>query len=192
MIHVIRKPLSGTVAQTALEHGTGGLNIDQSRVASTGDHMVSGESTRRSGGMTAGDERKGAALGMFAPGSSWVSQQDPSGRWPANLILEHLPECRKVGRAEKVTDWECVERCPIRMLDEQSGERKSAYPRRQDLQAVAYAGTPVSLKGTTVIFGCEERAGLAYSDSGGASRYFKQVGDNSPPVSTGNKGNNDE
>ena len=34
MIHVLRKPLSeGTVASNVLKHGTGGLNIDASRIS---------------------------------------------------------------------------------------------------------------------------------------------------------------
>ena len=40
IIHVLRKPLSeGTVASNVLKHGCGGLNIDASRISSTGDHM---------------------------------------------------------------------------------------------------------------------------------------------------------
>jgi site-specific DNA-methyltransferase (adenine-specific) len=33
VIHLARKPLEGTVAANALHHGTGGLNIDGSRLA---------------------------------------------------------------------------------------------------------------------------------------------------------------
>lgn len=88
-ICVARKPLAkgNTVAANVLAHGTGALNIDGCRVAP--DDNLSG-GTYSAGGKAApmpGDERTGAALGMFAPGARPAGEfVQPAGRWPANLI----------------------------------------------------------------------------------------------------------
>lgn len=77
-ITVARKPLIGTVAENILTHGTGGLNIDGSRVGT--------ESTIRP-----------AKGGGFEGG--WKSMEESgsqTGRWPANLIhdgSEEVVEC---------------------------------------------------------------------------------------------------
>ena len=73
-ITVARKPLSGTVAQNVLAHGTGGLNIDGCRV---GDMVETWPKSRS------------YAPGQFQPGHSGDTQsagEAPAGRWPANLI----------------------------------------------------------------------------------------------------------
>jgi site-specific DNA-methyltransferase (adenine-specific) len=69
-ICVARKPLEGTIAQNVLEHGTGALNIDASRVGEGGKKWV----TPR-GGIWATDTEAKAEL-----------VDNPLGRWPANLI----------------------------------------------------------------------------------------------------------
>lgn len=72
-----RKPLVGTVAQNALAHGTGALNIDACRVAAD-------ESTRRSNRAEMG--YGGGNLPMaYETGSDL-------GRWPANLIHDGSEE----------------------------------------------------------------------------------------------------
>ena len=67
------KPLDGTFAQNALEHGVAGLNVDGARIGT--DEVASGN----------------GALGRNAYGRM---DRDPStigvsyGRWPANLVLD--------------------------------------------------------------------------------------------------------
>jgi hypothetical protein len=63
-------------------------------------------------------------------------------------------------------------KCPVAILDEQGGNRCSAYP-NNDAAARNYAGSKVSLE-TQMIYndGVGRIAGLSYSDSGGASRFF--------------------
>lgn len=92
-IILARKPLIGTVAANVLEYGTGAINIDACRI----------------GGV--------------------------KRRWPANTILSHSDECVLVGERkvkangaigadtapETVEAWECVDGCPVKILDEQSG-----------------------------------------------------------------------
>ena len=69
-----RKPLAGTVAGNVLEFGTGGLNIDGCRVATTD----------RFGGGANGTS--GFAEG-YESGDGW-QPGSPSGRWPANVVFD--------------------------------------------------------------------------------------------------------
>jgi site-specific DNA-methyltransferase (adenine-specific) len=75
-ICVARKPLEGTIAQNVLEHGTGALNIDASRVGEGGKKWV----TPR-GGIWATDSEAKAEL-----------VDNPLGRWPANFIHDGSEE----------------------------------------------------------------------------------------------------
>jgi hypothetical protein len=133
------------------------------------------------------------------------TQKHDGGRWPANVVLSHAPECRQVGTrkvkgshdagrpvpggkfgqsgiygsgegeatsayanadgTETVPAWECVESCPVRLLDEQSGERSMGhYPRTAK---------------TSSMFGPNGHAGgesnNGHGDRGGASRFFLTV-----------------
>jgi site-specific DNA-methyltransferase (adenine-specific) len=71
---VARKPIEGTVANNVLKWGTGGLNIDGSRIASDGEHKRTFQPTNL--------ERSiyGEQTG-FQPTNA-------EGRWPANIILD--------------------------------------------------------------------------------------------------------
>lgn len=81
-----RKPLSGTYAENCIEHGCGGLNIDGSRI---------GSDTAR------GDRYYGKPPGgshsMQIAGPREKTWQVPAGRYPANLILSHHPDCSPLG-----------------------------------------------------------------------------------------------
>lgn len=169
VIHLARKPLAASnVAANVLEHGTGALDIDGSRVE--------------------------------------------SGRWPGNVVLEHLKGCRRAGtrkvkaiqgtaagrmagkgnhvygeyagseRAgektgygdadglEEVASWECEPGCPVADLDVQSfaGGIHSAGGARKAL---------VEGQATSLFFGEQgPREMPRFGDSGGASRFYKQVG----------------
>lgn len=82
-ITVARKSLIGTVAENILTHGTGGLNIDGSRV---GTEEVSVHNAPK--GTFAGGEAD--------RGSDTESYRTHTGRWPANLIhdgSEEVLEC---------------------------------------------------------------------------------------------------
>jgi DNA modification methylase len=74
-IVVARKPLIGTVAENVLTHGTGGLNIDASRI---GTDKVSTHHAPQ--GTFAGGEPD--------RGSDTSTYKEHTGRWPANLILD--------------------------------------------------------------------------------------------------------
>ena len=71
-IVMARKPFKGTVAENVLEHGTGGINIDECRVESCGDHKRTFQPTNNSRNIYG--EQTG-----FQP-----SNKD--GRFPANVM----------------------------------------------------------------------------------------------------------
>src|SRR5690606_9082496 len=73
-IVVGRKPLDGTVAANVLAHGTGALNIDACRVEAT-DALVRPAVNRDD------NEVYGKGLGAGV-------QDEPSGRWPTNAVLD--------------------------------------------------------------------------------------------------------
>lgn len=94
-ILLFRKPLIGTVAENVLVHGTGGINIDASRIPTDdklgGGHSSSGQ--QMSGGwerpwmsdpdmVVANAERSKVA----------VEKAEALGRWPANLIHDGSEE----------------------------------------------------------------------------------------------------
>lgn len=96
VITVARKPLSaGNVASNVLAHGTGALNIGASRLTTSDDlnggAYSSGASERHDGAENwrykRGDEG----------GLAGVEFKPPPGRWPANLVLGHMPGCRQEG-----------------------------------------------------------------------------------------------
>lgn len=72
-IVVARKPLSGTVAQNVLEHGTGALNIDACRVPGVGDNAR---------------ESKGGYIGYRSGERADKPNTGEGGRWPTNVVLD--------------------------------------------------------------------------------------------------------
>lgn len=93
-IYLGQKPFDcKTGAANILKHGVGAVNIDGCRVPTS--ENLNGGAYAKSGGRKAmdGDEREGAALGMFQPGkTAEVEFVQPEGRHPANLILDGSPE----------------------------------------------------------------------------------------------------
>ena len=185
--HLIRKPVSeGSVGRNVLKHGTGGINIDGTRI-----QHVSPEDLAKHKGMVDRLREKGGMLGGSWKNSSDLSGANPvagGGRWPSNIVLIHDSRCRLsgtrpapgytinqwtdgakpfgggAGHPYKSTEipegveevWECVEGCPVRELDGQSGTGKS-MPR------VGWGGQH------------SDSVERGFSDAGGASRFFKQV-----------------
>lgn len=76
-IVVARKPLIGTVAANVLEWGTGGLNIDGSRIGAEGG-------TRKVDTDTGSDARNVYGTSLFDGRSVPLN----AGRWPANVMLD--------------------------------------------------------------------------------------------------------
>ena len=76
IVHVLRKPLIGTVAANALAHGAGALNIDGCRIGS--------ESRTNP---AAGNKGGSASYNMGVYGMpAGIDARECTGRWPANLV----------------------------------------------------------------------------------------------------------
>jgi len=97
-----RKPIEGNVAQNCLKHGTGGLNIDGSRVT-TEDNLNGGMYSGSGKAKTVADHKWG-----FEKRDGQYVQ--PTGRFPANLIhdgsdevLEVFPDSKSTGGTGKIS-----------------------------------------------------------------------------------------
>jgi site-specific DNA-methyltransferase (adenine-specific) len=138
--YLARKPLIGTVAANVERYGTGAINVDACRIGT--DVVEQG----RKGRLNQNPEQ-------------WrFKGQDASsvalGRWPANIVLSHSPDCR---------DGVCVESCPVALLDAQSGETKST----------ARTGKRTGKSsGTYGAFAGQDEVAMGHTDQGGASRFF--------------------
>lgn len=89
---LVRKPTSEkTVAANVLKHGVGGINIDASRISAGADlkPVFSGAKVDKQA-----EFGEGTVYGNSEKYESYVS---PLGRFPANLVLSHNPDCVEVG-----------------------------------------------------------------------------------------------
>lgn len=140
-IVLARKPFPGTVAANVLAHGTGAINVDACRIGmSDEDRAVV---NNRSG---AADGSKGniyqTAAGYRAPGEKFTAA--PSGRWPANVLLDHHAAAE---------------------LDQQSGYQKDGFHVGRNRNAEEDTGGYSGGWKKDVSDG-------GYGGSGGASRFF--------------------
>jgi site-specific DNA-methyltransferase (adenine-specific) len=95
-IVMARKPLSGTVARNWEAFGTGGLNIDACRVA-TSDNLGGGDQNERAKTATEGWDRPwmrepDAKAAHAARVNANVAHAEALGRWPANLVHDGSEE----------------------------------------------------------------------------------------------------
>jgi hypothetical protein len=201
VVTLSRRPLqSGTVAQNVLDLGCGAVNVDATRLRHSSADDLAASLAKNPGR----DEL--FTSGVYGAGRGQQSV-NTAGRWPANLLIEHKPGCRRSGSArvkaaapasgptlwgastsesrgrfngvvatashgdedgmETVDAWECVAGCPAADLDAQSGIQKSGV-------AVGGKGNARSIFGTKMNAHSAEDQG--YGDTGGASRFFKQLG----------------
>lgn len=185
-----------TVAKNAVKHGTGALNIDACRVATDWNEPDRPESWKRSGHTDKPDAEKIAAPagngiechpgGRFPPnvllthsaecsrkGLKTVRSHNFQGhsKGRKNSILGKDNRARPPGGyaengAETVGDWRCVEGCPVRELDGQSGELKSGE----------WAGNmKPGASPTGHLSGKRSQPYFRPADTGTASRFFPQL-----------------
>lgn len=91
-IIVAQKPYEGKPVECIGKTGAGTLNIDGGRIGyESGGNLASNPSLRES--------IKGGNGGHIISTETESREGAPhkGGRWPANLILSHLPECKNVG-----------------------------------------------------------------------------------------------
>jgi DNA modification methylase len=145
-----------------------------------------------------------------------ASPSHPAGRWPANTVISHHPECvcqgtkkvksgngvrgsdsgnqmygggkgldrpstgQVVGYAdadgtETVENWTCHPDCPIRLLDEQAGERRSYCSNQATAEAASgkeFVNKNRAVYELSKSNGKSFVRGRMYADKGGASRFF--------------------
>ena len=157
-IVLARKPLEKglSIAENVLKWGTGGINIDGTR--------IKGKKEWGSGHINFA--QKHAERNSKAEFESFDrSQRENEGRFPANVILTHHPECKCKGE-ETSENWNCHPDCPIKILDEQSGISKSTGGRIGNKNG-AYSG--IGDSGYTTEY---KKGDAGLGDTGGASRFF--------------------
>jgi site-specific DNA-methyltransferase (adenine-specific) len=152
-IVLARKPLSeSSVAANVQKWGTGALNIGACRIdyRSAADQQGAkpgGKATAKSGALAGGTQHDGAR--------SEFTADNTKGRWPANSLFSHSPECAEA----------CAPGCPVAELDAQSGNRKSGKMGPQHTDRGKAAGRLGAFKGRV--------PAETYGDEGGASRFFQ-------------------
>lgn len=131
-----RKPLSeSTIAKNVLKHGTGGLNIDVSRIG------YKSEADKQSAMPGDGKSASSIYINKDPTEQDQKWKQPEAGRFPANVIFDEAA---------------------AEVLDGQSGEIKSGGGNKKSSDSGMWAGKkPQDWK-------CEP-------DSGGASRFFKNI-----------------
>jgi len=111
-----RKPLEDSLLSNLVRHGAGSLHVDAVRVpfASPEDEAESkgkNQHATTTGGRTYGKGNTYGDVTMLVR-----ADYDAPGRFPANLLACHLPDC--------VQDGPCVDGCPVAGL----GERARFFP----------------------------------------------------------------
>jgi hypothetical protein len=187
IITILRKPLEGSVADNVLKHGCGGLNIDATRVGletmvsrSMGSLGVMHDDNWESKPIEAKEatgrwpanfilmHKEGCELKGTKKIKEGKANKDKGGSLREVGLYEDGLKTRAVDHfqgEETVSDWACVEGCPVKELDRQSGHLKSG-----EVKAGSYKQW-----GKNGIYGeGKEHPATYYGDEGGASRFFKQ------------------
>ena len=136
-IVLARKPFPGTVARNVLAHGTGAINIDGCRI---GD----GSESRARNNEASQETRYTTIGGTNFAAKPGVRGGSPSGRWPANVLLD-----------QHAAAW----------VDEQSGHQKDGFHVGRNRNAEEDTGGYSGGWKKDVSDG-------GYGGSGGASRFF--------------------
>ena len=195
VITLARKPLIGSVAENVLRHGTGGLNIDGCRVTSVVLESERRTSIRGKSEFWGLDAKQEGA--RHNPAGRWPSNvilehrgecrqvgtkkvktgkyigegrnpHDKSGGYDGGWLKDTENQTyRGDDGLEEVPAWECHPDCPIKALDEQSGELHSQDPATRVCKVPKTLGVGVT--------GFGDGHSIQYKDEGGASRFFKQV-----------------
>jgi hypothetical protein len=152
---LVRKPISEkNVAANVLKWGVGGINIDGSRIDPVGMDPRVGKGISYDTGET---------KTKFGQVKSNMICGNPSGRFPANLVLSHSEDCE---------DDQCSLSCAVKALDEQSGVSKSAP--RPPTGKPKYTGSSAdsaAMRASSTL----DTTTRGHADSGGASRFFFQA-----------------
>ena len=152
---LVRKPLSEkSVSENVLKHGTGGINIDASRISHNEEQKFT---ERKQRSATWNPDNCG-----FDSTNNNIASANPQGRFPSNIILSHSEGCRCVDDKDETEQWQCVNGCPVKIIDEQSGfSQTKRCDKPSDCGGNTWGGTFQTNRGAR-----------GYTDAGGASRFF--------------------
>jgi len=165
-IIICRKPISEkSIAENVLMHGTGAINIDASRISV--NPLVDEMKREVYRGERNEDSDWGSNSG-FKNEANKFTVVPPNGRFPSNVILTHSCDCVCMGLNNDGTEvWECVEGCPVKLMDGQSGVLKSGKMTSDHTRTTS--GSPNGIYGK---FDVNHPLSETYGDEGGASRFF--------------------
>ena len=191
-----RKPIEGTVANNVLTYGTGGLNIDECRIS------LNGEKPYNYPNGPGGSDQNHMLRGLDKGNAKIPQQGNGEGRFPANIILSHSPDCVKIGERKIKSHGSVSGNEPSDPIANTDGEydRKpfTAHGNGDGTETVEgwvcadgcpiklmgeQSGTSASKKGKPrgthkkSMFSNSEfnKVGAEYDDSGTAARYFKNL-----------------
>lgn len=138
---MFQKPYAARPVDSITRTGAGALNIDGGRIG-TDEIKVNGYKT--------GEQERGAVLAGRSPDYEGGIH---TGRWPANLILSHTPDCAD----------DCAPGCPVAALGAQSGESESSdRPRYNKARDEVFYGQTDRF----------DRITGGHDDTGTAARFF--------------------
>jgi site-specific DNA-methyltransferase (adenine-specific) len=130
-ILLVRKSLDGTLANNALVHGTGGLNIDACRVAFQGTTDEQESKNKNQHGDFGSGQRGNKIYGADLNDRT---NYDAPGRWPPNTVFCHADGCRPVGSRQIQT----ASRLGVHKLDAHENKTQSMGKESRP------AGTPLT------------------------------------------------
>lgn len=198
VVTVARRPTSeSNVASNVLLHGCGGYNVEATRVE--GAPSVPGSDGAKEADSVAYMPGLNATAGRRA--AAYIANP-PSGRWPANLVLQHREGCQQVGIRQVKGDGRAGDKARSESGTGGIWAKSTGVP-----AAVVYgdetipvyecqSGCPVaaldSQSGDLAPQGGQKKVDTGdksflgtghggapdstfYGDRGGASRFFKQV-----------------
>ena len=156
-IVLARKPLEKglSIAENVLKWGTGAINIDATRIGFKNEEDFK-ESTQKNQHEDFGtkpmiNNNVYGDYSMIEP-----KNYKPSGRFPSNFIMSHHEDCE---------DSDCVNDCPIKILDQQSGTLNEQGISKSDNKS----GWQKNYVGGNGVNAVQRKL---YLDKGGASRFF--------------------
>jgi len=165
-IHILRKPLTeSTVVANVLAHGCGGLNIDAARIGWASSVDATSTTTGFSKSRAAGRIIQSPSIGRDSRDGTEVYAPAGAGRWPANLVLQHLG-CVQTGVREDSFN--------TAVPGTHSLQTGSSFSGLKGIGKAQFVHAPT----TTPVYDCAPGCPVAALDvqGDGASRFFKQFG----------------
>lgn len=190
---IARKPFSGSIASNFLKHGTGAMNIDACRVytnwdesdrpdtwknsAHGSDNCKLGLLDMQSDGMQLHPRGRWPANVVLthSPGCKCIGYRETTSPTINRFVDGAKPFGDAVGKDFEIIQgvasnqlvYDCVVGCPVKLMDEQSGNSNSTGPHTIRSNQRSNDVTNFGLSNI-------DRVVTAPADSGGASRFFNQ------------------